>query len=595
MHWWQRLSVRIPLLVMVLTLGPLIVFGMSAIRETERGLRAEIAHRASGTAEHAVQLAETLIRGSIEKIQIVLNTADMNPMDALERQWLMQLLQRHVPEVLSFSIIDREGNETAGASREKMFRAEELGNRRDDPLFARAMQGAVALGEVTTTASGTQRLSIALPLLDPKTQTVIGVLGGELSVRNLLEEITSMAVGDAGVVFVLDSGGNLIAHSDQSKVLAGENHADNPHFHHVMEGGEHGRELHTRVDRTGASVLTTGLKSDFLGWVFMVEQPRAQALAPVLAMQRRLGLLLALIIVLAAGTGAYFLLRLTRPLRSLQTAAERIGRGELGHTVDIASRDEMGEVASAFNAMSCSLQEASVAKTRTDWLKTGAARLNDAMRGKQVLGEVGSAVLGEMAARVEARVGALYLADPENATEALRFAAGYAFQRSESESIQPGEGLVGQAIVEKAPIVVRNVPDGYLDVASGLGDAAPLNLLIVPFVYEGRVKGVVELGILEAATDLHLEYLRQAAPAVAVALETAGGRERLSRALEKSQAAGEELQAQQEELRAVNEELEEQRRALKASEERLKMQQEELQAANEELEEKAEALERRLE
>ena len=594
-RWWQRLSVKIPVFVMLISLGPLVIFGINTIKETDFNLRAQIGKHAHAVARYAAQTAEALVRGSIEKIQIVINTADLDPRSADDRMRLLHLLRQYVPEVHAFSIMDGQGSVTAHADREKTWQEDEPGNRRNDPFFIRAMRGKVGLGEVKTDSGGVQRLPIFMPLYAPKGGTVIGVLAAELPVRNLLAAITTRKMGDCGSLFVLDYHGRLIGHPDLNRVLAGENHSINPIFRRLMEDVDGGDEaLHTRVDETGTELLTTGSKSDFPGWVFMVEQPATEALAPVFTMKRKLGLLLLFIAFSVVGVSVYSLFRLTLPLRHLQHAAQQIENGELGHMVHIASRDEMGEVASTFNAMSRSVQEGSVVRSRTNWIKNGIARINDIMRGKQAVEEVSEAVLTEMATYIGAEVGAFYLALQEDGKDLLRLAAGYALHRSDAVFFERGEGLVGQVLLDRAPIVVRHVPEGYLDVSSGLGDAAPVNILIVPFVYEEQVRGVVELGTLSTETELELEYLSSAAPAVAAALVTTQGRQALSQALERSQAATEALQVQQEELRAANEELEEQRQALKASEEQLRMQQEELQAANEELEEKAEVLERRL-
>lgn len=174
----------------------------------------------------------------------------------------------------------------------------------------------------------------------------------------------------------------------------------------------------------------------------------------------------------------------------------------------------------------------------------------------------------------------------------LRASYAYTQRKNLSNRFVPGENLVGQAALEKEQILIRNVPEDYVRVTSGLGEASPRCLCVTPLLFEGRVKGVLELGTLGELTEPQLEYLRQAAPAIAITLESAQGREELGRALARAQQLAEEMQLQQEELRVSNEELEEQTQALQQSEERLKAQQEELRVVNEELEEKNELLER---
>ena len=170
----------------------------------------------------------------------------------------------------------------------------------------------------------------------------------------------------------------------------------------------------------------------------------------------------------------------------------------------------------------------------------------------------------------------------------------YAYKKRKnlSNAFAVGEGLVGQAALEKQQILLKNVPEDYIKVTSGIGERVPAFICVTPFVYKGRVKGVVEIGTLHEMTDAQLEYLEQVMPALAVAVETSDSRTKLVQALAESQQLSEELQVQQEELRTSNEELEEQTRRLRESEEKLKVQQEELQVTNEELEEKNELLQR---
>src|SRR5210317_489106 len=96
-------------------------------------------------------------------------------------------------------------------------------------------------------------------------------------------------------------------------------------------------------------------------------------------------------------------------------------------------------------------------------------------------------------------------------------------------------------------------PDDYLKINSGLGEAKPANILVLPFLYDGVLKGVIELGSFNEISDLHLQFLDQTAENIAIAFNTAGSRLELKKLLEQSQAQSEELQSQQEELRVTNE------------------------------------------
>ncbi|HEV7785364.1 MAG TPA: ATP-binding protein, partial [Thermoanaerobaculia bacterium] len=160
-----------------------------------------------------------------------------------------------------------------------------------------------------------------------------------------------------------------------------------------------------------------------------------------------------------------------------------------------------------------------------------------------------------------------------------------------------GEGLVGQAALEKQPILLQNVPDDYIVISSGLGEAPPRNIMVMPVLFEGEVKAVIELASFTPFSQIHQVFLDQLAESVGVVINMIAANMRTEELLEQSQkltqelqSQSKELQQQQEELRRTNAELEAQARTLKASEEALRDQQEELQQVNEELEEKASLL-----
>jgi CheY-like chemotaxis protein/signal transduction histidine kinase/CHASE3 domain sensor protein len=272
--------------------------------------------------------------------------------------------------------------------------------------------------------------------------------------------------------------------------------------------------------------------------------------------------------------------------------AEEIGRGNL----DVRFEDGAGEgtgIRAAIGGMLDSLRENRSQAENRDWLKTGVARLNDVMSGDPDLRTLASKVISEMATYLHAQVGVLYLAqDGTGQTLSLKGSYAYKKRKNLSDVFAFGEGLVGQAALERQQILLKNVPEDYVKVTSGIGERTPTFICVTPFAYEERVKGVIEIGTLTEMTDIQLEYLEQVMPALAVAAETAESRTKLVEALAESQQLSEELQVQQEELRTTNEELEEHTQRLRESEEKLRVQQEELQVTNEELEEKNELLQR---
>ena len=292
MNWWHRLSYRLLAVMLIIALLPLLTFGVITIKRTEKALFADAEFANGEVAAHAIELAEKSIQDVQDSIALFLRVTDFNAMDAMDREWALEALEKEVPEIISVALLDMQGDEKVKVSREKVFFSEELTNWAQDPAFLQPASGKNYLGPVRSSVQGARRLTLSMPILDPKANKVKGVLMAEVSVRDLLVEIKSIKVGEQGLVMVLDETGKVIAHPDYSKVLAGESFADHPHFRHIMEEEGKAPELHAHAEQHGIEMLYSGLRSKKLGWVVLVEQPAAEALAAAHALTRMLAILL---------------------------------------------------------------------------------------------------------------------------------------------------------------------------------------------------------------------------------------------------------------------------------------------------------------
>ncbi|MEO7274109.1 MAG: response regulator [Vicinamibacterales bacterium] len=224
------------------------------------------------------------------------------------------------------------------------------------------------------------------------------------------------------------------------------------------------------------------------------------------------------------------------------------------------------------------------------WIRSAQAGLGIRLQGEQRLEVLGDVVLGFLAARLDAQVGTVYV---QEANGRLQLVAAYAVPRGAAAStIEPGEGLLGQAARENRTLHVTDIPDGYLPVGSSVGRASARELVIVPATRDGVVHAVIELGFLRRVQAPERELLSRVSEALGVAVRSARDRTQLEELLATTQRQAEELQVQQEELRVNNEELEEQSRALRESQARLETQQAELEQINLQLAEQADVLER---
>lgn len=227
---------------------------------------------------------------------------------------------------------------------------------------------------------------------------------------------------------------------------------------------------------------------------------------------------------------------------------------------------------------------------RSVWLRNGASKLAENIRGELTSQEVAEEILANVSKFLDSKVGALFIKE-ENAPY-LKFKSGNAWTPTDEKTrIALGDGLLGQAAKDKKSIKVTHLSETHLKLKSALGESLPQSLLIIPLIADGDLVGVLELGLKESQLELAEEFLSMVSEASAIALRSAQHKAKLSKLLQQSQAQSEELQAQQEELRVSNEELEQQTKALKESHVKLENQQAELEQSNQQLEEQTQILE----
>ena len=285
-------------------------------------------------------------------------------------------------------------------------------------------------------------------------------------------------------------------------------------------------------------------------------------------------------------------------MRAIADVSTAVTQGDLTRQIAVEARGEVAELSDTINQMIANLRETTRRNAEQDWLNTNLARISGLMQGQRDLATVSRLIMSEVSPLVTAQHGAFFLADVDGSAEPeLRLIASYGYKQRKSVSnrFRFGEALVGQAAVEGKSILVTDAPPDYVKVTSGLGEALPVNIVVMPILFEEQVLAVVELASLRAFSDVNQAFLEQLGETLGVVLNAIIANRRTEELLEQSQSLAEELQsqseelqAQQEELKRSNAELEQQAQSLRASEELLQTQQEELQQTNEELQEKAE-------
>ncbi|WP_244162657.1 HAMP domain-containing protein [Amycolatopsis regifaucium] len=287
---------------------------------------------------------------------------------------------------------------------------------------------------------------------------------------------------------------------------------------------------------------------------------------------------------------------LTTQVRAIAQVATAVTAGDLTRHITVDASGEVAELKDNINQMIANLKETTRANREQDWLKTNLARLSALMQGHRDLASVASLILSELTPLVSAQQGAFFLAREDEQDEmVLESIAAYGLAKSQAGlRFAPGESLIGQAAVDRRTILVHEAPPEYALISSGLGSAAPVNVIVLPVLFQGEVLGVLELATINAFSTVHIDLLEQLKETIAVNVSTIQSNSRTEALLTESQrlaqelrARSEQLQAQQRELRRSNTDLAEKAALLAQQNRDIEVKNSEIEQARQELEERA--------
>jgi HAMP domain-containing protein/CheY-like chemotaxis protein len=280
---------------------------------------------------------------------------------------------------------------------------------------------------------------------------------------------------------------------------------------------------------------------------------------------------------------------LTNQVRAIAEVATAVTKGDLTRSIQVEARGEVAELKDNINTMIDNLRATTDRNQEQDWLKTNLAKFTRMLQGQRDLVAVGKLLLTELAPLVNAQQGAVYQmrSDILDAAPSLSLLAGYAIGDDQAKRIQVGQGLVGQCALEKQRILLTKVPRHYPRVSSSLGSARPKNIVVLPVLFEGETKAVIELGSLQPFTATHLTLLDQLTQSIGVVLNTIEATMRTENLLQQSQQLTIELQTRQSELQQTNEELASKAKQLAEQNVEVERKNKEVEQARRALEEKA--------
>jgi signal transduction histidine kinase/HAMP domain-containing protein/ActR/RegA family two-component response regulator len=273
-------------------------------------------------------------------------------------------------------------------------------------------------------------------------------------------------------------------------------------------------------------------------------------------------------------------------VRAIADVAIAVTQGDLSQKITVDARGEVNDLKTNINTMIKNIRTTTLQNEEQYWLKTNLAKFTGMLQGQNDLNTVARMLMSELAPVVKAQHGVFYLMETdENEHRSLGLLASYAYQERKNLAthFEIGEGIVGQCAYEKQRILLTNVPGDYIQISSGLGESTPLNLIVLPVMFEGDVKAVIELASFNLFSQTNQMFLEQTTESLGVVLNTIEANMRTEQLLEQSQSMSEELQSQSEELLQTNVELEEKARMLEE-------QKQEVEQAKLDVEEKAEQL-----
>ncbi len=281
---------------------------------------------------------------------------------------------------------------------------------------------------------------------------------------------------------------------------------------------------------------------------------------------------------------------LTNQVRAIAEVATAVTKGDLTRSIQVEARGEVSELKDNINTMINNLRLTTERNTEQDWLKTNLARFTGMLQGQRELSTVGRMLLSELAPLVNAQQGLIYQMDSEG-TGTMKLLSAYASTPDgHLERISIGDGLIGQCAVEKRRMLISDLPNRTVPIRSGLFEAVPKNIIVLPVLFEDQVKAVIELATLSTFTASHLAFLEQLTASIGIVLNSIEATMQTEALLVQSQQLATELQSQQAELQQTNEQLAQKAQQLAEQNVEVERKNEEIEQARRALEEKAKEL-----
>jgi HAMP domain-containing protein/signal transduction histidine kinase/DNA-binding response OmpR family regulator len=282
---------------------------------------------------------------------------------------------------------------------------------------------------------------------------------------------------------------------------------------------------------------------------------------------------------------------LTNQVRAIAEVTTAVTKGDLTRSIQVEASGEVAELKDYINTMIDNLRLTTDRNNEQDWLKTNLARFTGMLQGQRDLATVGRMLLSELAPLVNAQQGVIYQMKTEESSEMVLLSA-FADdgENGHRRYLRIGEGLVGQCAAEKRRMLITDMPSNVIPIRSGLFQAVPRNIIVLPILFEDRVKAVIELASLSVFTASHLAFLEQLTSSIGIVLNSIEATMQTEGLLKQSQQLAAELQTQQTELQQTNEQLAQKAQQLAEQNVEVERKNQEIEQARRAVEEKAKEL-----
>ncbi len=255
---------------------------------------------------------------------------------------------------------------------------------------------------------------------------------------------------------------------------------------------------------------------------------------------------------------------LTTQVRAIADVASAVTEGDLTRTIDVDAQGEVLSLKDTINQMIENLKDTTQTNKEQDWLKTNLAKFSQMMQGQRSLESLARLIMSELTPLVTAQHGTFFVTETEREQPVLKLLSSYALRERKklANRFDFGEGLVGQSALERKTILVDDVPEDYVRIGSSVGEASPRNILVLPVLFEGQIKGVIELASFQRFSPIHITFLEQLTLSIGVVFNMITASMRTEELLEELKGSNVELEKRTNELEEKASLLEEKNREI---------------------------------